>query len=46
MAAPHHESLSIRHDRELLVDPGWLLFDILWRFFSQAAGRSLRYAME
>jgi hypothetical protein len=34
-----------RHDRELFADLGRLLFDILRRFFSQAAGRSLRCAM-
>jgi hypothetical protein len=33
-----------RHDRELFADLGRLLFDILQRFFSQAAGRPLRTA--
>jgi hypothetical protein len=35
----------LRHDRELFADLGRLTFDILRRFFSQAAGRSLRCAM-
>jgi hypothetical protein len=35
----------LRHDRELFADLGRLLFDILRRFFCQAAGRSLRCAM-
>jgi hypothetical protein len=35
----------LRHDRELFAELGRLLFDILRRFFSQAAGRSLRCAM-
>jgi hypothetical protein len=35
----------LRHDGELFADLGRLLFDILRRFFCQAAGRSLRCAM-
>jgi DNA-directed RNA polymerase subunit RPC12/RpoP len=35
----------LRHDRGLFADIGRLLFDILSRFFSQAAGRTLRCAM-
>jgi hypothetical protein len=35
----------LRHDRELFADLGRLLFDILRRFFCQAAGRPLRCAM-
>jgi hypothetical protein len=35
----------LRHDRELFADLGRLTFDILRRFFCQAAGRSLRCAM-
>jgi len=34
-----------RHDRQLFADIGRLLYDILTRFFSQAAGRTLRCAM-
>ncbi len=35
----------LRHDRDLFADIGRLLFDILSRFFSQAAGRAIRCAM-
>jgi hypothetical protein len=35
----------LRHDRELFVDLGRMIFDILRRFFCHAAGRSLRCAM-
>jgi hypothetical protein len=35
----------LRHDRERFADLGRLTFDILRRFFCQAAGRSLRCAM-
>jgi hypothetical protein len=35
----------LRHDRELFAELSRLLFDILRRFFCQAAGRSLRCAM-
>src|SRR5271157_5969201 len=35
----------LRHDRDLFADIGRLLFDILSRFFNQAAGRTLRCAM-
>ena len=35
----------LRHDRQLFADIGRLLFDILPRFSSQAAGRTLRCAM-
>ena len=35
----------LRHDRERFADLGRLLFDILMRCFSQAAGKALRFAM-
>jgi hypothetical protein len=35
----------LRHDRELFADIGRLLFDILTRYFTQAAGRSIYTAM-
>ncbi|MGO9309706.1 MAG: hypothetical protein ACLQDL_11870 [Spirochaetia bacterium] len=35
----------LRHDRELFADIGRLLFDILTRYFTQAAGRSICTAM-
>jgi hypothetical protein len=35
----------LRHDRDLFADIGRLPFDILSRFFTQAAGRSIRTAM-
>lgn len=38
--------LHRRHDRELFADLGGLTFDIVGRFFCQAAGRSLRCAMD
>jgi hypothetical protein len=35
----------LRHDRELFADIGRLLFDVLTRYFTQAAGRSIHTAM-